>query len=194
MQSEQIPLEIPRRRDRMRKESWIRTVLDESGFGALATAVGDRPRLNINLFVFDQTRDAIYLHTARRGETRSRIEPGVPAAFAVAHMGRILTAEAAIDFSVEYASVVVTGTARIIQDDEEASRALRLLMRKYAPQLEPGVDYRDVEAADLARTTVYRLDIESWSGKENRAPEEAEAFDYPGARSRGHRAGRGARR
>jgi hypothetical protein len=51
-----------------------------------------------------------------------------------------------------------------------------MLLDKYAPHLEAGRDYRPTTDDELKRTAVYRVDIESWSGKQK----EVEA-DFPGA-------------
>ena len=50
-------------------------------------------------------------------------------------------------------------------------------MRKFAPHLEPGRDYRAVESRDLGRTAVLRIDVERWSAKSNRS-EATEAYAY----------------
>ncbi len=63
-----------------------------------------------------------------------------------------------------------------MDDDEEKCRALALLMDKYAPHLKPERDYRPPNQEELDRTSVFRIDIESWSGKKN----ETEA-DFPAA-------------
>jgi nitroimidazol reductase NimA-like FMN-containing flavoprotein (pyridoxamine 5'-phosphate oxidase superfamily) len=91
-------------------------------------------------------------------------------------MGRLLPADEALEFGVEYASVVVSGRAVEVQDQEEAEHALLLIMKKYAPHLEPGTDYRPIAPDELIRTAVIRIDIDAWSGKEKR-----EAPDFPGA-------------
>ena len=91
-------------------------------------------------------------------------------------MGRLLPAETALEFSVEYASVVVFGTATRLGETEEATDALHLLLRKYAPHLEAGQHYRPVMPEELVRTSVYRICIEEWSGKKKEAP-----ADLPGA-------------
>ena len=91
-------------------------------------------------------------------------------------MGRLLPADEALEFSVEYGGVVVFGTASIVSDPGEAEHGLQLLLDKYAPHLRPGRDYRPITAGELKRTSVFRLDIESWSGKRK-----VEAADFPGA-------------
>lgn len=159
----------PRRRDRGQDEGWIRGYLEGAPWGVLAVpGDGGVPHLNGNLFVFLPDPHRIYLHSARAGALAAALAPadGVPASFTAAEMGRLLPAPEALEFSVEYNAVVVTGTARTVEDPKEAERALQALLDKYAPHLVPGRDYRPIVPEELRRTAVYRLDIETWSGKE----------------------------
>jgi nitroimidazol reductase NimA-like FMN-containing flavoprotein (pyridoxamine 5'-phosphate oxidase superfamily) len=91
-------------------------------------------------------------------------------------MDRLLPAKTAMGFSMEYESVIVFGSAMLVTDPDEAQRGLQLLLDKYFPHLKPGEDYRQIIPEELNVTTVYRLDIEQWSGKANRAE-----GDHPGA-------------
>jgi nitroimidazol reductase NimA-like FMN-containing flavoprotein (pyridoxamine 5'-phosphate oxidase superfamily) len=168
-----------RRRDRaIDDDAWIAAALRDALVGRLATVHDGRPFLNANLFVYDPDRHAIYLHTARRGRTRDNVESAhpAPACFEISEMGRILPAEEALEFSVEYAGVVVFGDIAIVDDEDEAERALQALLDKVAPHLRPGRDYRAIQPDELRRTSVYRIDVRSWSGKRKVA---CEAF--PGA-------------
>jgi nitroimidazol reductase NimA-like FMN-containing flavoprotein (pyridoxamine 5'-phosphate oxidase superfamily) len=166
-----------RRRDRaVTDEGWIRDLLKRAPFGTLATVQGGQPFVNMNVFVYDEARHALYLHTARAGRTRSNVEGEERVCFGVAEMGRLLPAATALHFSVEYAGAVVFGRAQIVEDEAEAERALQLLLDKYAPHLRPGQDYRPIQPEELAVTSVYRITIEEWSGKQKVAPP-----DHPGA-------------
>lgn len=168
-----------RRRDRGRNDAWVAAFLKRAAYGFLAT-VGEagQPFLNSNLFVFDDSGDGrrIYLHTHRTGRTRDNLEGAEKVAFSAVAMGRLLPAPEALEFSVEYAGVVAFGTGRVVEDRNEARTALQLLLDKYAPHLTPGTDYRPTTDDELRRTAVYRIDIESWSGKQKEVAE-----DFPGA-------------
>ena len=165
-----------RRSDRAADETWIRSFLHESAVGVLATVHDGQPFVNSNIFVYDVDRNAIYLHTARTGRTRDTVEASPRAAFTVYETGRLLPAEEALEFSIEYGGVVVFGNAFVVDDPDEAERGLQLLLDKYAPHLKPGRDYRPITAGELKRTSVFRLDIESWSGKRKYVEP-----DFPGA-------------
>jgi nitroimidazol reductase NimA-like FMN-containing flavoprotein (pyridoxamine 5'-phosphate oxidase superfamily) len=166
-----------RRKDRaVNDEAWIVALLHRAPIGNLATVRDGQPHINANLFVYDEAQHAVYMHTARRGQTREDVEVNQRVCFSVSEMGRLLPADTALEFSVEYAGVVVFGSATIITDESEAARALQMLLDKYAPHLKPGVHYQPTTPEELARTSVYRIQIESWSGKKK-----AVAPDFPGA-------------
>ncbi|NNF57103.1 MAG: pyridoxamine 5'-phosphate oxidase family protein [Rhodothermaceae bacterium] len=169
-----------RRADRaVTDEAWIRATLHTAAYGTLATVHDGQPFLNSNLFVYDEARHAIYLHTAHVGRTKANVEAedtGAPVCFGVFAMGRLLPADEALEFSVEYEGVTVFGTAQVVEDSEEAEHGLQLLLDKYAPHLRPGEHYRPITADELKRTAVYRVDITEWVGKKKAVSE-----DFPGA-------------
>ena len=151
-------------------------MLAKAPFGVLATVRDGQPFVNMNIFVYEPATHSIFLHTANAGQTRGNVLQENRVSFCVSEMGRLLPAVYALEFSVEYAGVVVFGAAEVVTDDAEAARALQLLLDKYAPHLKPDVHYRPSTPAEIARTTVYRLRIERWSGKRKVAP-----ADHPGA-------------
>ena len=144
--------------------------------GALATLHNGQPFINSNLFVYDEEEHCIYMHTARVGRTQANVEREKAVCFSISEMGRLLPADEALHFSVEFTGVTVFGSATIIDDPVEAAYALQRLLDKYAPHLKPGRDYRPVVDEELARTTVYRIAIEAWSGKKKQVEP-----DFPGA-------------
>jgi len=171
----------PRRRDRSKDEDWIKALLHHGEAGVFSAVLDGTPVALPRIYFFDEAREAIYVHGAFGGMTGKVLdqgggEDGVPMAVTVFEMGRLLPADEALEFGVEYASVVVSGTAREVAEMEEVGYALRSIMEKYAPHLNSGKDYRPVESDEILRTSVVRIDIRSWSGKEKTAPE-----DFPGA-------------
>ncbi len=169
-----------RRSDRaVEDDAWMRQFLRTAAAGTLATLHGDQPFANTNLFVYDEASHSIILHTARTGRTRANIEQHDKVCFSVMEMGRLLPAAEALEFSVEYAGVTVFGRMRIVTDEAEATRALQMLLDKYAPHLAAGRDYRPPTADEIGRTSVFRIAIEDWSGKKKEVePDFAGAFFY----------------
>jgi hypothetical protein len=166
-----------RRPDRgVSDDAWIKDFLRRVPFGAVATVADGQPFVNTNHFVYDEASHALYFHTAGEGRTRTNVEADSRVCFSASEMGRLLPAKTALEMSVEYAGVVVFGRARIVSDPEEARRALQLLLDKYFPHLRPGRDYRPITDDELSRTSVFRIQISEWSGKNKEAP-----ADFPGA-------------
>lgn len=170
-----------RRSDRGADDAWIRERLRTAAVGTLATVHGGRPFVNTNLFAYEETGDglgALWLHTAHVGRTAANValhEPA-PVCFTVFEMGRLLPDDRALEFSVEYAGVVCHGAGHVVEAPEDQRRGLALLMAKYAAHLEPGRDYEPPTDPDLARTSVFRVEVAAWSGKAKAAP-----ADFPGA-------------
>lgn len=171
------PATAVRRSDRaVEDEAWLQDFLAKAAVGTLATVHEQQPFLNSNLFIYDAQQHCIYTHTAHVGRTRANIEQNNRVCFTAMKMGRLLPADEALEFSVEYESVVAFGTVSIVEDRDEAINALQMLLDKYAPHLKPGVDYRPPVDEELKRTAVFRMDITEWSGKKK-----AVEADFPGA-------------
>jgi len=121
----------------------------------------------------------IYMHGAPVGRTRANVETEERVCFSVSEMGRLVPAPRAFNMSVEYAGVTVFGRALLLDDDAEKERALQMLVDKYFPHLLPGEDYGRSTPDERARTSVYRIEIDHWSGKRKVAePDHPGAFVY----------------
>jgi nitroimidazol reductase NimA-like FMN-containing flavoprotein (pyridoxamine 5'-phosphate oxidase superfamily) len=155
-----------RRSDRaVLDDAAIAAMLREGQVAFVATCSGDQPYVLPNLYWFNSDRHTLYFHTATEGRTRMNVEDNPKVSASVATMGKLLPAEKAYDFSVEYSSVCVFGEARIVEDEEEARYALQGLLDKYFPDHIPGENYRPITRDEITRTTVFAIEIESWSGK-----------------------------
>jgi nitroimidazol reductase NimA-like FMN-containing flavoprotein (pyridoxamine 5'-phosphate oxidase superfamily) len=170
------PLNKIRHSDRAKGDDWIRKFLHRGAMGTLATTRDDQPFLVTRNYAYDTGRHAIYMHGARKGRTFENIQANNKVCFNVSEMGRLLPADEALEVGIEYAGVVVFGIATLVDDPAEATHGLRLLLEKYFPQLEYGLDYKPILPDALKITAVIRIDIESWSGKEKAVED-----DYPGA-------------
>jgi hypothetical protein len=160
------PFNEIRRQDRAKDEAWIKTFLHRTHFGSLATVCDGQPFIVARNHAYDEAAHAIYLHGAVKGRTYENVQAGGPVCFSVSEMGRLLPAKKAINFGVEYSGVVVFGRAVIVTDPAEAKHGLQLLLDKHFPHLQAGEDYEPITDASLKATAVFRIDIESWSGKQ----------------------------
>jgi nitroimidazol reductase NimA-like FMN-containing flavoprotein (pyridoxamine 5'-phosphate oxidase superfamily) len=176
MTNTQQPLNKIRRSDRAKDDGWISKFLLRGAMGTLGTSRDNQPFLVTRNYAYDPNRHAIYLHGARKGRTFENLQINNRICFSVSQMGRLLPAGEALEVGIEYAGVVVFGNGEIVEDPVEAIHGLRLLLEKYFPNFEYGVDYKPILPEDLSITAVIRIDIHSWSGKEKAADD-----DYPGA-------------
>jgi nitroimidazol reductase NimA-like FMN-containing flavoprotein (pyridoxamine 5'-phosphate oxidase superfamily) len=91
----------------------------------------------------------------------------------------LLPSNVALEFSLQYRSVVVFGSARIIIDPDEAKKLLYGLLSKYFPDMTAGKEYREITEKELRATSVYAIKIEEWSGKENWDERSEQSDEWP---------------
>jgi nitroimidazol reductase NimA-like FMN-containing flavoprotein (pyridoxamine 5'-phosphate oxidase superfamily) len=173
---EASPPNALRRKEHGRDESWIRDFLKTAQLGHIATRWDDQPFITPTSFWYDPQRHSLYFHSNIAGRLRANLERHPRACFEASQGGRLLPSNVALEFSVQYASVVAFGTVRQLEDADECRLALYGLIAKYFPQMRPGREYRPITDKELARTAVYAFEIETWSGKEN-WPEQADQSD-----------------
>lgn len=147
---------------------WIPEFLTEQETGVLGLVDDETPHLVTQLFVYDDDEGAIFMHGAQGGRAYGLVEDGdrPRASFTTSEKGRYIPADEPVNFTVEYSSVVAYGSIEFVTDGVEKRRVLEQFMGKYAPQLAEGDDYEEMTAESIDRTAVYRLDVDSWSGKE----------------------------
>jgi len=168
--------EIRRKEYAVTDSAWIRALLTRGAFGTLGTAHNSQPFITPILYLFVEEEHAIYYHGARVGRMRANVELNANVCFNVCEIGRILPAKNADDFNVEYYSVTVFGKAHVVKDEDEVVGILEGLLDKYAPHLKPGENYEHIKSEEINRTSVYKIDIKDWTGKQQK-----EDDDYPGA-------------
>lgn len=165
--TDKSPTAFQRLPEYKRDEGWIRAFLHSAQVGHIASARDGQPFLNPSTFWFDEENHQIIFHSNVAGRVRSNLETNPRVCFEASEMGRVLPSNVALEFSLQYRSVIVFGTARLLTDEAEARRALYGLIRKYFPRMRAGKEYREITDRELKRTSVYAIQIEAWSGKEN---------------------------
>jgi nitroimidazol reductase NimA-like FMN-containing flavoprotein (pyridoxamine 5'-phosphate oxidase superfamily) len=161
------PANAQRRREHARDDAWIRALLERAQVGHVATRWDDQPFITPTTFWYDEAQNAIIFHSNVAGRIRANADRHPRVCFSASEAGRALPSNVALDFSFQYRSVIAFGTIRVLADQDEQRRALYGLIEKYFPTMTPGQDYRPITDQELARTSVYAIMIESWSGKEN---------------------------
>ncbi len=165
--SNQNPAAFQRLPEYKRDDEWIRAFLHEARVAHIASSREGRPFLTPSTFWFDEENHQIIFHSNIAGRIRSNIEHNPKVCLEVSELGRMLPSNVALEFSLQYRSVIVFGTARLVSDPQEARRLLYGLIKKYFPLLTPGQEFRQITDKELRATSVYTVQIEEWSGKEN---------------------------
>jgi uncharacterized protein len=165
--SDKPPTSFQRLPEYKRGDDWIRAFLRKAQVGHIASARDGQPFLNPSTFWFDEENHQIIFHSNLTGRVRSNIETSPRVCFEASEMGKLLPSNVALEFSLQYRSVIVFGTARLITDKAEARRSLYGLIQKYFPKMQAGKEFREITDRELKRTSVYAIQIEEWSGKEN---------------------------
>jgi nitroimidazol reductase NimA-like FMN-containing flavoprotein (pyridoxamine 5'-phosphate oxidase superfamily) len=108
----------------------------------------------------------LYFHGAREGRKIDILRKNRRACFEMDGEHTLIEGDAACTYSFAYESVIGVGLVEFIEDREEKARSLNLLMRH-----QTGED-RDFtyDKAPLDRVAVYRLRVESFTGKRRPAP------------------------
>ena len=165
--TQRSPAAYQRRPHLTRDDDWIRGFLKASQIGHIATSVDGQPFINPTTFWFDEENHQIAFHSNVAGRVRSNIESNPKVSLEAGELGKFLPSNVALEFSLQFRSVVVFGTARLVTNPTEARRLLSGLISKYFPNMTAGKEYREITDKELRATSIYAILIESWSGKEN---------------------------
>jgi nitroimidazol reductase NimA-like FMN-containing flavoprotein (pyridoxamine 5'-phosphate oxidase superfamily) len=156
-----------RRRQHVMDDAATRALIEQLEIGHIATSWDGQPFINPTTFWYDAANHTIYFHSNVVGRMRANGEHDSRVCFEASRYGRFLPSNIALEFSLQYESVVAYGTLRVLSDPDEQRRALSKLISKYFPKMRAGHEYRPIIDQELKRTSVYAIAIESWSGKRN---------------------------
>ena len=175
----QSPTAFQRRPHLTKNDDWIRAFLKEAQVGHIATSKDNQPYLNPTTFWYDEENHQIVFHSNIAGRVRSNIESNPMVSMEASELGKLLPSNVALEFSLQFRSVVLFGTARIITDPSEAKILLSELISKYFPAMTAGREYREITEKELRATSVYAIKIEEWSGKENWEARADQSDEWP---------------
>ncbi|GFE61041.1 pyridoxamine 5'-phosphate oxidase family protein [Geobacter sp. AOG2] len=149
-----------RRNERALTEMEARAILERGEYGILSTCGSDGQPYGIPLSYCIEN-DAIYFHCAVEGHKLNNIAADTRVSFCVVGKTEVLPDQ----FATRYESVVISGRATEVYN-EEKQRALEGLLAKYSREfLSSGLDYIK---AKWALTKVFKVSIEDQCGKARR--------------------------
>lgn len=175
----QPPIALQRLPEYKREDEWIRNFLHRGQIAHIASRWDFQPFITPTTFLYDEAGHRIIFHSNIAGRIRANIERHPEVCVEVSELGRLLPSNIALEFSLQYRSVIVFGKARVIEDRNEKREVLHKLIAKYFGEMELDRDYRSATDGELKRTSVYEIRIESWSGKENWKERADQSGEWP---------------
>jgi len=125
---------------------------------------------------YGRADDLLYLHGSAASRMLRTLSEGVPVCVTVTHVDGLVLARSAFHHSVNYRSVVILGTARLVEDAAEKMEALRI----FTEHVMKGRwdDVRQPTEQEMKATTVLALPLEEVSAKVRTGGPVDDAPDY----------------
>jgi nitroimidazol reductase NimA-like FMN-containing flavoprotein (pyridoxamine 5'-phosphate oxidase superfamily) len=175
--------EFMRRKDREMSREFGLEIIDKSSYGVLSMADEGNQPYGIPLSIV-RSGNTLYFHCAMEGRKVDLLqknpkvsvtfvgETQVPEIYTNEELDEIVQDEAKAAmliskvFTTNYESAIVTGTAKVVEDEEEKIKALKLVCEKYTPT--KMAYFPMAIKASLKRTKVYSIEIEELTAKAKR--------------------------
>src|SRR5258708_1928392 len=125
---------------------------------------------------FGRDRDVLYVHGSAASRMLRNLAQGVPVCITITLLDGLVLARSIFNHSMNYRSVVILGTATIVDDPAEKLAALRALSEHILPHRWD--DSRQPNETELKATSVLRLPINEFSAKVRVGPTVDDDEDY----------------
>ena len=144
----------------------IHAILDEALVCHVGFVQDDQPFVIPTLHA--RVGDVVYLHLSTASRLVRTLSEGVQCCLTVTLLDGIVLARVAFLHSANYRSVVVLGTARVVDDPEEKLRALEAFTEQMVPGRWDAV--RQPNRKELKATQVLALPLDEASAKIRKGP------------------------
>jgi len=126
--------------------------------------------------IYGRAGETIYLHGARKARVVRLLEQTDRACLNVTHVDGIVFARSAFNSSMNYRSVTIFGTPRLIEDDDQRVHGMRVISEHMMPGRWD--ELREPLEREIKMTGVIALDIEAASAKVSTGMPEDTDEDY----------------
>jgi nitroimidazol reductase NimA-like FMN-containing flavoprotein (pyridoxamine 5'-phosphate oxidase superfamily) len=128
---------------------------------------------------FGRSGDNLYIHGSAASRMLRNLDRGIPVCLTVTLLDGLVLARSVFNHSMNYRSVVVLGTAKLVQDPPQKLAALRVLSEHIIPGRWD--DARQPNDKELRQTSVLRVPIEEFSAKVRVGPpiDNEEDYSFP---------------
>src|SRR5208283_2634574 len=157
----------------------INQILDEAFLCHVGFAVDGQPYVIPTSYGRDKNKDVVYIHGSVASRMLRNLNQGLPVCITVTLLDGLVLARSVFNHSMNYRSVVLLGTATLVDDPTEKLAALRALSEHILPNRWD--DSRQPNEKELKATSVLRLPINEFSAKVRTGPpiDDAEDYSFP---------------
>ena len=125
---------------------------------------------------YGRNGNVLYIHGSAASRMLRNLDKGIPVCVTVTLLDGLVLARSIFNHSMNYRSVVILGTATLIDDPVEKIAALRALSEHILPQRWD--DSRQPNEKELKATSVLRIPIDEFSAKVRVGPPIDDEPDY----------------
>lgn len=158
--TEKHPHGMMRRKDReITNRAEIDEIIRSANLMRIALVDGDLPFLVPVFYAFDGS--ALYFHSAQAGRKIDILKRNNVVCFEISVDNGIIESDEACDFEARHRTVIGLGKATFIESETEKITALDMIVGQFTARK------FEYPKANLDRTAVIRIDINSVSGKKH---------------------------
>jgi len=140
-------------------ESAARALIAKAEYGVLSMSGQDGDPYGIPINYVWDGGDLLYVHCAPDGRKLRLLRENPKVSFCIVGSVKLQSTR----FTTVYESVVMKGTAELVETDEERWQAIRLILRKLAPEhIEEGIRQSQ---RSFGRVAIVRIRVSEFSGK-----------------------------
>ncbi|MGA7559529.1 MAG: pyridoxamine 5'-phosphate oxidase family protein [Terriglobales bacterium] len=152
----------------------VNQILDEALLCHVGFAVDGQPYVIPTSYGRD--KDVLYIHGSVASRMLRHLDQGAPVCITVTLLDGLVLARSVFNHSMNYRSVVILGTATLLDDPAEKLAALRAISDHILSHR--WVDSRQPNEKELKVTSVLRLPINEFSAKVRVGPPVDDEEDY----------------
>jgi len=155
----------------------VNQILDEALLCHVGFAVEGQPF--VIPMSYGRDGDVLYIHGSPASRMLRHLEQGLPVCITVTLVDGLVLARSVFNHSMNYRSVIILGTATLVEDPAEKLAALRALSEHILPNRWD--DSRQPNEKELKATSVLRLPINECSAKVRVGPplDNEEDYSFP---------------
>lgn len=139
----------------------VYNILDQAFLCHISFVVDEQPFIIPTTYA--RIEDSIYIHGSHISRMLKHLQTGEKLCLSVTLVDGIVLARSAFHHSMNYRSVVVFGTGKLVESDAEKNVALKAISDNVLP--ERWEDVREPNAKELNVTSVIKIEIEDASAK-----------------------------